>query len=206
LTEANAASKHELTFFEVRLDLHTVALAAGHPAACVFVNDALSRPVLEKLKSGGTQLLALRSAGFNNVDLKAAVELGLTVARVPAYSPHAVAEHAVALILTLNRKIHRAYARVREANFSLHGLMGFDLNQRTVGVVGTGRIGEVFCQIMRGFQCRVLAYDPEPNAACEALGVQYVPLETLLAQADIVSLHARSTSKPGTWCASRPSR
>jgi D-lactate dehydrogenase len=160
---------------------------------CAFVNDRLDREVLGLLAAGGTRLVALRSAGFNHVDLAAAAELGLTVARVPAYSPHAVAEHAAGLILTLNRKFHRAYARVREANFSLNGLAGFDLCGRTVGIVGTGRIGAVLARIMHGFGCRLLAHDLAPNPECEALGARYVALDDLFREADIVSLHCPLT-------------
>jgi D-lactate dehydrogenase len=160
---------------------------------CPFVNDHLDREVLTALAAGGTRHLALRSAGFNHVDLDAAAELGLTVSRVPAYSPHAVAEHATGLILTLNRKFHRAYQRVREANFSLHGLCGFDLCGRTVGVVGTGQIGAVFCRIMHGFGCHLLAHDLAPNPECSKLGVRYVPLDDLFRGADIISLHCPLT-------------
>jgi D-lactate dehydrogenase len=160
------------------------------------VNDRLERDTLEALAQGGTNLLALRSAGYNNVDLAAARELGLTVARVPAYSPHAVAEHSVALVLALDRKIHRAYARVREGNFSLSGLVGFDLHGRTVGVVGTGRIGLAFSRAMAGFGCGLLATDPQVSPELEALGGRYVPLDDLLSSSDIVSLHCPLT--PGT--------
>jgi D-lactate dehydrogenase len=170
----------------------TAALAAGFEAVCAFVNDSLDRPVLERLAAGGTRLVALRSAGFDHVDLAAAQALGLTVARVPAYSPHAVAEHAVALLLCLNRKLHRAHERVREGNFSLTGLVGFDMFGKTVGVVGTGQIGTVACRIFAGFGCRVLAHDLQENPALAGL-VSYVPLETLLAEADVVSLHAPLT-------------
>lgn len=145
------------------------------------------------LANGGTRLVALRSAGFNHVDLEAAREAGIIVARVPAYSPHAVAEHAVALILSLDRRIHRAYARVREGNFSLEGLMGFDLDGRTVGIVGTGKIGTVFGRIMDGFGCRLLAHDPFPNEECGRLGVEYVDLDRLFSESDIVALHAPLT-------------
>jgi len=190
---ANEAHGHDLRFLEPRLTGETVPLADGFPGVCAFVNDLLERAVLEALAGGGTRLVALRSAGFNHVDLEAAGELGLTVARVPAYSPHAVAEHAAGLVLALNRRIHRAYARVREGNFALDGLMGFDLHGRMVGVVGTGAIGAVFCEIMHGFGCRLLAHDLEPNPACVALGVEYVELDRLLAESDIVSLHAPLT-------------
>jgi D-lactate dehydrogenase len=157
---------------------------------CSFVNDRLDASALEILRAGGTRLVALRCAGFNHVDLETAGRLDLEVVRVPEYSPHAVAEHTAALILTLNRQIHRAYNRVREANFSLDGLVGFDLAGKTCGVVGTGRIGAVFARIMHGFGCRLLAYDPRPNAALVSeTGLRYVDLTELYAAADIVSLH-----------------
>ncbi len=189
---ANRDLGHEITYFEPRLLESTASLAAGYPAVCAFVNDRLTAPVLTQLFEGGTRLIALRSAGFNHVDLEAADALGLTVARVPAYSPHAVAEHAVAMILSLNRKLARAHNRVREANFSLEGLLGFDLNGKTVGVVGTGKIGRIFAGIMRGFGCRVLAYDPFPHPEVEAIGA-YVPLATLFNESDVVSLHCPLT-------------
>ena len=193
LERANESHGHELTFLEARLGQETVALAEGFPAVCPFVNDRLDAPVLDALHGGGTRLVALRSAGFNNVDLVAAGRLGVTVARVPAYSPESVAEHAVALILALSRRIHRAYARVRDGNFSLQDLMGFDVHDRTVGIVGTGRIGEAFARIMAGFGCRLLATDPVPNPACQDLGVTYVDADLLFAESDIVSLHAPLT-------------
>lgn len=183
------SSDLDLHFQPARLTLDTAALAQGHAVVCAFINDDLSAPVLACLAEGGTQLIALRSAGYNHVDLHAAQQLGLTVVRVPAYSPHAVAEHAVALVLALNRRLHRAYNRTREGDFSLHGLTGFDLVGKRVGVVGTGQIGEVFARIMAGFGCALLAYDPYPNPAVEALGGRYVPLDELLAESDIVSLH-----------------
>jgi D-lactate dehydrogenase len=193
LEDANKPHGHGLTFYEAHLTPGTAVLAAGVPCVCAFVGDHLDREVLGILAAGGTRLIALRSAGYNHVDLQAAADLGLTVCRVPAYSPHAVAEHAAGLILTLDRKFHRAYARVRDANFALDGLMGFDLCGRTVGVVGTGRIGAVFARIMHGFGCPLVACDVAPNPECEALGVQYVALDDLFAQADIVSLHCPLT-------------
>lgn len=193
LTAANERHGDELTFLEPRLTAETVGLAAGFPAVCVFVNDHLDAAVLERLAAGGTRMVALRCAGFNNVALVAAERLGLKVVRVPAYSPYSVAEHTTALILTLNRKIHRAYSRVREGNFSLDGLLGFDLHGRTVGVIGTGQIGVVFAHIMAGFGCRLLGHDPYPNGECVSLGMIYMPLELLLSQADIVSLHCPLT-------------
>lgn len=189
LAAANLGHGHELVFLEPRLTTVTAALAAGSQAVCVFINDTLDAAVIQAIADYGVQLIVLRSAGFNHVDLQAAAARGLTVVRVPAYSPYAVAEHAVALILALNRKIYRAYNRVRDDNFSLEGLMGFDLHSATVGIVGTGKIGQCFAQIMQGFGCRLLAYDVQPNAHCEALGVEYVALSTLFAQSDVVSLH-----------------
>ncbi len=193
LEAANQAFRHDLTFFEPRLKPETAPLADGFPAVCAFVNDVLDAETLKLLQAGGTRLIALRSAGFNHVDLETAAALGLTVARVPAYSPHAVAEHAVGLILALNRKIHRAYARVREGNFALDGLLGFDLYGRTVGVVGTGAIGTEFARIMAGFGCRLLGFDPTPNDTCRELGVRYVPLMELFQGSDIIALHAPLT-------------
>lgn len=190
---ANAAHGYDLRCLEARLDIETAALAAGSEVVCAFVNDDLSAAVLERLAVGGTRLIALRSAGYNHVDLDAAQRLGLPVVRVPAYSPHAVAEHAVALILALNRRIHRAFNRTREGDFSLHGLTGFDLCGKTVGVVGTGQIGSVFARIMLGFGCRVLLVDPQHDAALTALGARYVELDALLEQSDILSLHCPLT-------------
>lgn len=183
----------ELHFQPARLTEDTAALASGHEVVCAFINDDLSAPVLERLAAGGTRLIALRSAGYNHVDLAAAKRLGLAVVRVPAYSPHAVAEHAVALILALNRRLHRAYNRTREGNFSLHGLTGFDLHGKTVGVVGTGQIGATFARIMAGFGCQLLAYDPYPNPELLALGARYLELPELLRQAQIISLHCPLT-------------
>jgi D-lactate dehydrogenase len=187
---ANADYHHELTFFETQLNPKTAVLAADYPVVCLFVNDMADAATLDILASRGTRLLALRSAGFNNVDLERASDLGLQVVRVPAYSPYAVAEHAVALILSLNRKLYKAYNRVREDNFSLEGLLGFDLHGCTVGVVGTGKIGMVFAQIMRGFGCSLLGYDAYPHEQFAAIGqARYVSLPELLAHSDIVSLH-----------------
>jgi len=193
LAGANQERGHTLSFLEARLAPETAELGAQFDAVCVFVNDQLTRAVLERLRAGKTRLVALRCAGFNNVDLVAARELGLTVVRVPAYSPHAVAEFAMGLVLMLNRKLHRAYARVREANFSLVGLCGFDLCGRQVGVLGTGAIGAAFCRIARGFECRVIASDPQPNPACRELGVEYVSRSELFRRAEILSLHCPLT-------------
>jgi D-lactate dehydrogenase len=187
---AEGAADLHWVFHEFHLNGDTTATAHGARAVCVFVNDRVDRVCLEQLAQLGVKLVALRCAGFNNVDLPAARELGLAVTRVPAYSPHAVAEHTVALLLSLNRKIHRAYNRVRELNFSLNGLVGFDLAGRTVGIVGTGKIGRIAAQIFHGFEMRVLAYDPQPAADwAQKAGVEYVPLQRLLAESDVVSLH-----------------
>jgi D-lactate dehydrogenase len=189
--QANRPHGHDFTFIEARLTPSTVSLAheAEAEAVCVFINDEVNRKVLEKLAKQGIRLVALRCAGFNNVDLAAAKELGITVVRVPAYSPYAVAEHAVGLILMLNRRLYRAYNRVRDDNFALNGLLGFDLHGKTVGIVGTGKIGQCFAQIMNGFGCRLLAYDVYPNQTCLDLGVSYVDLPDLFAQSDVISLH-----------------
>jgi D-lactate dehydrogenase len=211
---AAAGQAVEWRFHEFRLSADTAPTAQGASAVCVFVNDHLDRPCLEKLAEQGIRLVALRCAGFNNVDLAAARELGVAVTRVPAYSPHAVAEHTVALLLTLNRKIHRAYNRVRELNFSLSGLVGFDLHGKTVGLVGTGKIGRCTAAIFKGFGCRVLAYDPLPQTEWAARhDIEYVALADLLRSSDIVSLHLPLTpethyllnaetlalTKPGTY-------
>lgn len=188
--EANRAFGHELVYLEPRLNAQTAGLAAGFPVVCSFVNDRIDRSTLMSLRDGGVRLIALRSAGFNHVDLVAAEEHEIAVVRVPEYSPFAVAEHAVALVLALNRKIHRAYARVREGNFSLDGLLGFDLHGKTVGLVGTGRIGRAAANIFLGFGCRVIAYDREPAPIA---GVTYVALDELYAGADIISLHVPLT-------------
>lgn len=193
LEAANGAFGHELTFHDVMLEPHTVALAEGYPAVSVFVNDRLDREVLSALVAGGTQFVATRSTGFNHIDLAAARELGVRVARVESYSPYAVAEFAVGLILALNRKIHRAYNRTREGNFELDGLLGFDLHGCTVGVIGTGKIGRVFASIMRGFGCEIVGFDPFPNSAFEALGGRYLPSAELMAASDILSLHCPLT-------------
>ena len=189
MKKAAAATGHELSFFEARLGEKTAPLAAGFRGVCVFVHDQLNKDVIQKLAEGGVQIIALRCAGFNNVEIAAAQEVGIKVVRVPAYSPYAVAEHAVALMLSLNRKIYKAYSHVREGDFSLHGLLGFDMHQRTVGIVGTGKIGAVVAKILNGFGCRLLAYDVNKNPEVEALGAQYVNLTDLFEQSDIISLH-----------------
>lgn len=180
---------HELNFFVLPLNEQTVALTKGYDAVCIFVNDTVNNAVVKALHENGVQLIVLRCAGFNNVDVAAAAKLGIPVVRVPAYSPEAVAEHAMALILTLNRKTHKAYNRVREGNFSLEKLMGFNLHGRKVAVIGTGNIGKAFCNILRGFGCKICAYDIYPDPELIAAGVIYDSLEATLAEADIVSLH-----------------
>ncbi len=197
LEKANARFGHALTFFEPRLTLQTAKLADGFPAVCSFVNDRVDAATLAALQVGGVRLVAARSAGYNHVDLEAARRLDIRVTRVPEYSPHAVAEHAVTLVMALNRHIHRAFARVRDWNFSLDGLVGFDLAGKTVGVVGTGRIGRVAARIFHGFGCKVLCYDVQQDTAFEReQGVRYVPLEELFAASDIITLHVPLT--PGT--------
>lgn len=191
--ERENAGRHQLEFFTAPLAPETTALAADYPAVCVFVHDQLNAVALEQLAAGGTRCVALRCAGFNNVDLAAADRLGIRVVRVPAYSPEAVAEHAVALMLALDRHIHRAWNRVREGNFSLRGLLGFNLNGRTAGIVGTGRIGQAVARILHGFGCRLLGCDPVPVAGMQDLGLRYVPLDELLAQSDVVTLHCPLT-------------
>lgn len=189
----NKRFQHRLRFLEAPLNEHTAVMARGAEAVCIFVNDTASAQVLQQLATGGTKLVALRCAGFNNVNLKAAAELGLKVLRVPAYSPYAVAEHTVALILTLNRKTHRAYNRVREGNFALTGLMGFDLHGRTVGLIGLGKIGLVTARILKGFGCQVLGYDVRESEEAKAIGVNYTSLDELYQQSDIISLHCPLT-------------
>lgn len=191
---ANPLHGHTLTFFDASLDATTAGLARGHDAVCLFVNDRADAAVLRELKNAGVRLVALRSAGFNNVDLPEAQRLELPVVRVPEYSPHAVAEHAMCLILALNRKIHRAYFRVRELNFSLDGLLGFDLHGSTVGVIGTGRIGAAMVRILNGFGTQILASDPNPNdELVQRYGVRYVTLPELYSASNVITLHCPLT-------------
>ncbi len=178
------------SFHDFRLTAETAGSAQGAAAVCAFVNDRVDRTCLDRLASSGIRHLALRCAGFNNVDLAAARGFGITITRVPAYSPHAVAEHTAALVLTLNRHIHRAFNRVREQNFSLNGLVGFDLHGKTCGIVGTGKIGRLAAEIFRGFGMRVIAHDPYPTTDWAASrGIDYLPLDAVLEASDIVSLH-----------------
>lgn len=189
----NQQFNFDLAFFEARFDHKTALLAAGADAICVFVNDKVDAPALEILKKQGVKLVALRCAGFNNVDIERAKALGIGVVRVPAYSPYAVAEHTLGLILALNRKLHKAYTRVRDGNFALDGLLGFDIHNKTIGVVGTGKIGQIFCKLMHGFGTRILAFDKYPNQEMQDMGVDYVDLQTLYQQSDIISLHCPLT-------------
>lgn len=193
LDKFNTDRKHEFIYFEASLNNDTTNLAIGFDAVCVFVNDIIDKKTIEKLSEIGIKLIDLRCAGFNNVDLETAAKHNIKVLRVPAYSPHAVAEHAVALILTLNRKTHKVYNRVRESNFSLENLTGFNLFEKTVGVIGTGKIGAAFCQIMRGFGCKVIAYDVIQSEELIQKGVDYVTLEELFINSDIISLHCPLT-------------
>jgi D-lactate dehydrogenase len=183
----------ELVYFETRLTPETANLASGFDIVCVFVNDILNKKTLETLQKNRIKLIALRCAGFNNVDLITAKGLDLTVVRVPAYSPHAVAEHTIALLLGINRKLHRAYYRVREGNFALDGLIGFDIFGLTAGIIGTGKIGEIVASILKGFGCSLLAFDIYKNPSCEKIGVKYVELHELYARSDIISLHCPLT-------------
>ncbi len=186
---------HDIVYFDAPLNEQTVNLAAGSNAICAFVNDTINEEVIRQLVALGVQLIAMRCAGYNNVSIPAARAAKLKVVRVPAYSPHAVAEHALALILALNRKTHKAYNRVREGNFSLDRLTGFDIYGKTAGVIGTGKIGQCFCEIMQGLGCNVLAFDLIANRDLEAKGIHYVPLIDILQQADIVSLHCPLTEQ-----------
>ncbi len=193
--EHNKRFGFSIEFFEVSLNDKSVNLIQSSEAICVFVNDRVTRPVIELLAAKGVKIIALRCAGFNNVDLHAAAEHNIKIVRVPAYSPHAVAEHAVAMILALNRKTHKAYNRIREQNFSLAGLMGFDLFGKTIGVIGTGNIGQVFAKIMLGFGCTVVAYDVKEHENMIQAGVAYCPLEEVLSRSDVLSLHCPLNEK-----------
>jgi D-lactate dehydrogenase len=193
LSQENSRFNHDLVFLDVNLNSMTANLAEGFNPVCAFVNDELDEECLKKFSNCGVRTVALRCAGFNNIDLDAASAHNIKVVRVPDYSPHGVAEHTVTLILALNRKVYKAYNRVREGNFLLEGLLGFNLNEKTVGVIGTGKIGSVLCEIIKGFSCIVLAYDPCPNESCIKSGVEYTDLETLLKSSDVISLHCPLT-------------
>lgn len=193
--EHNRSFGLAIDFFDVSLNEKSVNLIEKSEAICVFVNDLVTRPIIELLAAKGVKIIALRCAGFNNIDLPAAAAHNIRVVRVPAYSPHAVAEHAVAMIMALNRKTHKAYNRIREQNFSLTGLMGFDLFGKTIGVIGTGNIGMVFSKIMLGFGCKVLAYDVKEQQTMIDAGVTYCPLEDLLSRAGVISLHCPLNDK-----------
>ena len=189
LQRFNQNEKFSFTFIEARLSEETVALAQDHHAICIFVNDVVNANVLNTLNRMNIHIIALRCAGFNNIDLDAAKSLNMHICRVPEYSPEAVAEHTVGLMLTLSRKFHKAYNRVREGNFSLQGLMGFNLFKKTVGIVGTGRIGKATIKILQGFGCNVICYDPIEDESVKLLGATYVTMKTLFSQSDVISLH-----------------
>lgn len=186
-------SDHSFSYFEAKLDKHTVSLAEGHEGICTFVNDPIDAAIIKRLSHLGIKLIALRCAGYNQVDLQAAAGHGIKIVRVPAYSPEAVAEHAFALILTLARKTHKAYNRVRENNFSLEGLTGVNIHGKTIGVIGTGAIGRAFCRIATGFGCQILAYDISENEEMKQLGVKYLPINEVLSNSHIISLHCPLT-------------
>lgn len=189
LLKANAALHHDLVFFKESLHAGTASMANGFPAVSAFLTDQLDAKTLNSLARGGTRLIALRSAGYNNVDLAEAKKTGISVMRVPAYGPSAIAEHAAALMLTLNRHVHKAYNRVREGNFDLNGLVGFNMSGKTVGIVGTGKIGTALARIMKGFGCELLGFDTYPQPACIDLGLRYTDLTELMSKSDIISLH-----------------
>ena len=186
-------TEHKFVFFEAQLNNDTVNLTQGFDGVCIFVNDHADSEIISELKNNGIKVIALRCAGFNNVDVKAAEKAGIRVVRVPAYSPEAVAEHAVALIMTLNRKTHKAYLRIKENNFSLERLTGFNIYGKTVGVVATGKIGKAFCKIMLGFGAKVIAYDKFEDEEAKKLGIKYVTFEEVLKNSDIISLHCPLT-------------
>ncbi len=193
--ESNEPFHYEITYLKTHLNQETAKFASGYPSVCAFVNDEIDASVIRILKQEGVKLIALRSAGYNNVDLKAAYDNRLHVVRVPGYSPHAVAEHAVALMLTLNRKTHKAYFRTRDGNFSINGLLGFDMHRKTAGVVGTGQIGLCLINILRGMGMEILVYDPYPNKILEGKeGVSYVDLPELYRRSDVISLHCPLTT------------
>jgi len=192
-THANQDYGYQLIFHESRLEPATVELARGSDAVCAFVNDDIGEVTIEAMKAMSIPIIALRCAGYNNVNLRVADQLGIHIVRVPSYSPYAVAEHTVALMLSLNRKIHRAYSRVRDGNFSLQGLTGFDMYGKTVGIIGTGRIGSIVLDILHGFGCKLLAYDTQPNDALEKKEVTYLPMDKLLSEVDILSFHCPLT-------------
>lgn len=185
----NIENKHELVFFEESLNADTADLAKGFTAVCVFVTDIIDKNCIEKLAKLGVKLIDLRSAGYNNVNIESAKLNNIKVLRVPSYSPQSVAEHAVALIMTLNRKTHKAYNQVRENNFSLQNLMGFNLFGKTIGIVGTGKIGRAFCNIMLGFGCKIIAFDIKENDGLKNKSVQYKTFNELLSESDIISIH-----------------
>ncbi|MGI1677536.1 MAG: 2-hydroxyacid dehydrogenase [Cellvibrionaceae bacterium] len=193
LSLANQHQLHEIDYYEARLNINTVALATGYTVICAFVNDQLDKKVLNELSKKGIKVIAMRCAGYNNVDLSTAKDLGIQIVRVPAYSPYSVAEHTIALMLTLNRHIHKAYNRVREGNFSLDGLLGFDMHGKTVGIIGTGKIGIEVVRILNGFGCNILANDITENSNVKKLSVKYVELSELLEKSDIVTLHCPLT-------------
>ena len=195
LNKFNTGGKHELIFFDNALTADSIDLTIGFDAICILLTDKINEAVIDKLSANSIKLIDLRSAGYDNVDIEAATKRNIKVMRVPAYSPEAIAEHAVALILTLNRKTHKAYNRVRENNFSLNNLMGFNLSVKTVGVVGTGKIGRAFCNIMLGFGCKVIAYDIKESAAIIAKGVEYTTFDNLLQVSDIISIHCPLTEQ-----------
>ncbi len=185
----------DITYIDLPLDLHSVNIAHGAKVVSAFVNDRLDEKILTKLAAGGTELIALRCAGFNNVDIAAAKRLGIKVVRVPAYSPYAVAEHTVGLMLALNRKLYRAYNRVREGNFALNGMLGFDMHGKTVGVIGAGRIGHLVAKMLEAFGCEVLVYDPYDCQFCHEMNATQVPLDTLFARSQIITLHCPLNSE-----------
>jgi len=193
LENLKSTPAHTLNFLETHLNAQTASLASGSEGVCAFVNDTLDRDTLQALATVGVRTIALRSAGYNHVDLDAAKALDLVITRVPAYSPYAVAEHTIALMLSLNRQIPRAYNRVREGNFALQGLLGFDIHGLTVGIIGTGKIGLCVARILKGFGCRILTHDPQPSKEAEALGCEAVSLDTLLSTSDIITLHCPLT-------------